>query len=181
MTGENDGAYIPATMNDRKRVFGVTLHLLMSRCGFNQSELGRRTGMAKAQISRYLNGEIMPQLPQVFRLQEALGVTNLGFWLCYEQVARLDRVLPEPSVLADEPPRPPRESLLEAVLTLVAGEEATGGVDGTEAAGDAERGDGGRSAGAGATLRELLQVQRRQMDAVQLLNRALCRDAEDAD
>lgn len=164
-------------MNDRKRVFGVTLHLLMSRCGFNQAELGRRTGMAKAQISRYLNGEIMPQLPQVFRLQEALGVTNLGFWLCYEQVARLDQVLPEPSVLAEEPPRPPRESLLEAVLALVAGE----GMEGTAVAGGAEREDGGQGAGAGPTLHELLQVQRRQVDAVQLLNRALCRGAEDAD
>ena len=52
---------------------GRTLRALRESRGFSQSELARRAGVGKSQISKYERGKELPQLVSLGKLLDALG------------------------------------------------------------------------------------------------------------
>lgn len=46
----------------------------LARKGWTQSELGRRVGVSRQQVSRWLLGDYIPELPNCRALADALGV-----------------------------------------------------------------------------------------------------------
>lgn len=61
--------------SDWKQSFADTLRVLMAEKGWNQSELARRAGTGRDNISRYLNGKQVPTPIHLKRLADAFGVS----------------------------------------------------------------------------------------------------------
>jgi transcriptional regulator with XRE-family HTH domain len=110
-------AYISCTMG-RNEALMATIALLMHWRGLKQTDLAERSGIAKGQISKYLSGITTPQLPQLFRIIDALETDDLLFWYVFQQVRRLQSVV-RPRLLGASPPLD--DPLLEAVLGSVLG------------------------------------------------------------
>ena len=74
-------AFDPASApkDELRREFGRRLQAAMVEKGWNQSELGRRAGVSRDNVSNYVRGTNLPGPAIVKRLAEALGVD--GAWL----------------------------------------------------------------------------------------------------
>lgn len=68
---------------------GVTLTIVRVIHGESQAEVAARAGIRPNQVSRYETGQVLPQLPQLARLLDALGVTEVDFLLFHAQVGEL--------------------------------------------------------------------------------------------
>ena len=58
----------------RKKEFASKLKKMMLDRGWNQSELARRAGMGRDNISNYMNGKILPGAKKLKQLADAFGV-----------------------------------------------------------------------------------------------------------
>ena len=56
------------------RQFARRLAMLMSECGYSQSDLAIATGLSQATISFYLNCQRTPKITALLKLADALGV-----------------------------------------------------------------------------------------------------------
>lgn len=63
------------THSEWKGPFGDTVRLLMAEKGWNQSELARRAGIGRDNVSRYLNGKHVPTPIHLKRIADALHVS----------------------------------------------------------------------------------------------------------
>ena len=70
--------------------FGKSLVMLRVLRGLSQAEVAQRAGIRPNQISRYETGQVLPQLEQLARLLDALGIGEVDFFLFNAQVAGLD-------------------------------------------------------------------------------------------
>lgn len=61
-------------MNQKqKKEFGQRLEAIMLDKGWNQSELARRAGIGRDNISGYVNGRFFPHPKHLLKLKDALG------------------------------------------------------------------------------------------------------------
>ena len=58
-----------------REAFGLRLWRLMDERGWNQSELARRSGLHRHDVSKYVNGYAMPSMITLMRLRAGLGCT----------------------------------------------------------------------------------------------------------
>ena len=65
--------------------------------GLSQAELAARAGIRSNQVSRYETGKVLPQLPQLRCLLEALEVDLPTWALALDHVNRLKRLLAQQS------------------------------------------------------------------------------------
>ncbi|HVL90725.1 MAG TPA: helix-turn-helix transcriptional regulator [Actinomycetota bacterium] len=56
--------------------FGAQLRDARTAAGMSQADLEQATGIPKSRLSRYENDHILPSVPSLRRLAEALGVTE---------------------------------------------------------------------------------------------------------
>ena len=68
---------------------GKSLLMLRVLRGLSQAEVAHRAGVRPNQVSRYETGQVLPQLEQLARLLDALGIAEVDFFLFNAQVARL--------------------------------------------------------------------------------------------
>jgi transcriptional regulator with XRE-family HTH domain len=59
-----------------KQEFGKRLYRLMLAKGWNQSELGRQSGLPRDSVSTYVRGRSLPTPQNLMALSEALGVSQ---------------------------------------------------------------------------------------------------------
>jgi transcriptional regulator with XRE-family HTH domain len=69
---------------------GKSLVMLRVLRGLSQAEVAQRAGIRPNQISRYETGQVLPQLEQLARLLDALGIGEVDFFLFKAQVAQLE-------------------------------------------------------------------------------------------
>jgi len=68
---------------------GKSLVMLRMMLGLSQAELAARAGIRPNQVSRYETGQVLPQLEQLGRLLDALGVDDVDFLLFHARVRGL--------------------------------------------------------------------------------------------
>lgn len=72
---------------------GLALTLTRDVRRLGQEELAERTGVRPSQISRYETGAVIPQLAQLERLLNGLGIGYVEFFYVVSVVERLVRVV----------------------------------------------------------------------------------------
>ena len=75
--------------NDILAGLGHALVMIRVVRGVSQAELAERAGIRPNQVSRYETGQVLPQLPQLGRLLDALGIDVIDFFLFVAQVRLL--------------------------------------------------------------------------------------------
>lgn len=146
----------------------VTIAFLLKACGVTQEELAKRSGVNKSQISKYLNGHAVPQLAQILRISEGLGVRPVVFWSVLEKMKDLHRQLETRvtgDVLRDADP------LFAAVLRAYLGDRRRGSED---------RG-GEASKPEGDWFDKLLQAQKLALESQRLFVEAMEQRRRDGD
>lgn len=81
---------------------GDALMVLRMLRRLSQAELAERAGIKATQVSRYETGQVLPQLPQLARLLNALGVGLPGFLFTLLHVERCARAVEEAEPLPAE-------------------------------------------------------------------------------
>ena len=84
--------------------------------GWTASELAKRTGIGKGQISRYLHGQVIPKQSKVGAMAQALGVSPS--WLLGFNVSKHGEALP-PVIEVDKLNDLNREKLLAYYQALL--------------------------------------------------------------
>lgn len=75
---------------------GEALTVLRILQRLSQAELAQRAGIKATQVSRYETGQVLPQLPQLERLLDALEVGLPQFLYTLLHVERVARLLDDP-------------------------------------------------------------------------------------
>lgn len=92
---------------------GEALTVLRILQRLSQAELAQRAGIKATQVSRYETGQVLPQLPQLERLLDALGVGLPQFLYSLLHVERVARLVDDPL----PPDADSAESLLRHAVT----------------------------------------------------------------
>jgi transcriptional regulator with XRE-family HTH domain len=71
-------------------MLGKSLLMLRVLRGLSQAEVAQRAEIRPNQVSRYETGRVLPQLEQLARLLEALGIGEVDFFLFNARVAQLE-------------------------------------------------------------------------------------------
>lgn len=98
------------------RTLGSALRLFREQLGLSQSELARRAGMGKSQVSKYEGGKELPKLESLERLLGVLGVEPLT--LFYTAHLLLHRESISPAAILISTTTPLRDPALESFRSL---------------------------------------------------------------
>jgi len=82
---------------------GSTLRLLREQARLSQSELARRAGMGKSQVSKYESGKELPKLESLERLLAVLGVEPLTFFYTAHLIKHRTEVSPAAILITTTP------------------------------------------------------------------------------
>jgi HTH-type transcriptional regulator / antitoxin HipB len=74
----------------RLGMLGKSLLMLRVLRGLSQAEVAQRAGIRPNQVSRYETGQVLPQLEQLARLLDALGIGEVDFFLFNARVVQLE-------------------------------------------------------------------------------------------
>ena len=66
------------------KTFGEHLKNLLNERGMTQKDLAVKTGLTEAAVSRYVNTERAPRIPQAYRIACALGIDMNTLTMYYE-------------------------------------------------------------------------------------------------
>lgn len=72
----NPNTLYRAQQAERRSAFAAELFNVMTEKGFNQTELARKAGIPRDQVSRYFNADVLPGRKNQDRLAKALGVNR---------------------------------------------------------------------------------------------------------
>jgi transcriptional regulator with XRE-family HTH domain len=87
-------------MDDLGKRLAATLGTLLSLRQMEQGTLAEKAGMAPSQVSDYLNGVTLPQLPQLERIAHALDIDLLTIFFVY---SRIEEVQQRIAALEEQP------------------------------------------------------------------------------